>query len=154
VGWALAYLSLALMLVLVISWISGLLVKSTEAPQKELVEILSGTQGLIPVILLFVAVAGLAPYFEEMLFRGFLLPLLGHRLERVFGKRHAWSLALLASGLLFGIIHLQPRALPALGTLGIVLGFAYLRTGTLWCAILVHAFWNAGQFAFMRIVSS
>lgn len=153
-GLALGYLFLALLLVLIVSWISSLFFKPSETPQKELVEMLSDTEGFIPVTLLFMTVAGLAPFFEELLFRGFILPAFGQRLENMFGKHNAWLLAVLASGLLFGVIHLKPMALPALGTLGIMLGFATLRTGTLWSAILVHALWNAGQFAFMRLLMS
>ena len=59
-------------------------------------------------------------------------------------------LALASSGLLFGLIHLQPLALPTLTTLGFVLGLAVLRTGNLLTSILVHGLWNGGVFLLMR----
>jgi hypothetical protein len=87
-------------------------------------------------------VAGLAPLFEELLFRGFLLPLLARR------GRLAWALALTA--LLFGAIHLQPMGLPILCTLGFVLGLAMRQTASLRTPIVVHACWNGGLFLLMR----
>jgi len=37
--------------------------------------------------------------------------------------------------------------------LGIVLGFAFLRTGNLLTAILVHGLWNGGIFILMRFLA-
>ena len=60
------------------------------------------------------------------------------------------ALALAASALLFGAIHLQPVGLPTLATLGGVLGLAVRQTGSLRTPILVHACWNGSLFLLMR----
>ena len=91
---------------------------------------------------LFLTITLLAPCFEELLFRGFLLPVLARRLPL------AWALVL--SALLFGAIHLQPAGLPVLGTLGLALGLAMHRTASLRTPILVHACWNGCQFLLLR----
>ena len=83
----------------------------------------------------------LAPAFEELLFRGFLLS----ALHRAFGA----LAALVVSGAAFGLIHLQPAGLPTLTVLGLVLGLARLRTGSLLPPILMHAAWNGGVFLLM-----
>lgn len=117
-------------------------------PQKELMELIGGSWGMLSVALLFLTVAGLAPFFEELLFRGALLGWLAPRMPGSRGP----LLAVVISGLAFGAIHLQPAALPTLGTLGIILGWACLRTRSLWASILVHALWNGCVFAFTRLL--
>lgn len=119
-------------------------------PQKELMELIGGAWGVPAVVLLFLTVAGLAPLFEEVLFRGALL---GWLQTRLAGRSWGPAAALVLSGLAFGAIHLQPAALPTLGTLGIVLGWAALRTGSLWASVLVHALWNGSVFALTRLLA-
>ncbi len=68
----------------------------------------SCTSGPPTVVLLFGTVALLAPAFEELLFRGFLLPWLGQRLETRLGIRPGRLLAAVLTGLGFGLMHLQP----------------------------------------------
>jgi hypothetical protein len=76
------------------------------------------------------------------LFRGAVLPTLA--------RRWGWAPAILASGLLFGLIHLQPAGLPTLGALGLVLGAAVRRSGSLLSAVVLHALWNGAVFLFLR----
>jgi membrane protease YdiL (CAAX protease family) len=84
----------------------------------------------------------LAPLFEELLCRGFLLP--------VLARRQPLTLALLLSALAFGAMHLQPGGLPVLSTLGLVLGLAMRHTGSQRTPVLVHACWNGTLFLLMR----
>ncbi|BDU78723.1 CPBP family intramembrane glutamic endopeptidase [Mesoterricola sediminis] len=123
-----------------------------QPPQKELMEMLARTRGPLAVAMTFLTVAVAAPVFEEVLFRGFLLPWLGERLAARMGPRAGWHLAVVVSGLAFGAMHMQPLGMPTLGTLGIVLGMAYLRTGNLLTSILVHGLWNGGIFLAMRLL--
>lgn len=146
----LGFFALAFTAVLAVSVALSPFLRAAEPPQKELIELLSRMRGPLSVGLLFLTVAVVAPLFEELLFRGLLLPWLGERLEARLGRRGGWLLAVAVSGLLFGAMHLQPLGLPTLGTLGIVLGFAFLRTGNLLTSILVHGLWNGGIFLFMR----
>ncbi len=145
-AWAPAFLGLAVALVMGLAMVLGPFLKSDQAPQRELVDLLRGLSGWAPTVAMFLVVAGLAPFFEETLFRGFLLPVLARR----------WSMtwALLASALLFGAIHLQPLGLPTLSALGLVLGLAMRRTGSLWTSILVHGCWNGAVFILMRTLAS
>ena len=141
-AWGGAFLALAVFLVITVALVSSLALKPEQSPQRDLQELLRGLSGWAANLALFLTVAGLAPLFEELLFRGFLLP--------VLAWRHPMALALAATALLFGAIHLQPAGLPVLGTLGLALGLAMRQTGSLRAPILVHACWNGSLFLLMR----
>lgn len=82
-----------------------------------------------------VTVVVLAPVLEELLCRGILLESLR--------ARYGVVTALWASSLFFAAIHLHiTLALNAL-VLGMILGFIYLRTDSLYATILLHGFHNA-----------
>jgi membrane protease YdiL (CAAX protease family) len=56
--------------------------------------------------------------------------------------RRRWIAISLAS-LAFGAVHLQqPHAIAALAVLGLLIGYAYERTGSLLPPILIHALFN------------
>jgi membrane protease YdiL (CAAX protease family) len=149
----LGFFVLALAAVLAVALVLSPLLPAGESPQRELLELLAHLRGPWAVVLLFLTVAVLAPCFEELMFRGFLLPWLGERLGPVLGERRGRLLALAISAASFGVMHMQPLGLPTLTTLGLVLGLAFLRTGNLTTAILVHGLWNGGVFILMRAMA-
>lgn len=75
-----------------------------------------------PRILLWVALVVLAPLFEELLFRGFLIP----GLEASWGR---WA-AVVVSSLLFAVIHFQYDLFDMAGVLGLGLIFGAARVTT------------------------
>jgi len=84
-------------------------------------------------ILVFLAVAVMVPVGEELLFRGVVL--------RVLFRHSSPGLAVLLSGLLFGVIHPLFSA-PAVAVLGLWFGALVFWGGNLWYAILAHGVWN------------
>jgi len=77
-----------------------------------------------------------APIAEECFFRG----LLQTTMVDLFRSR--WAAIVLASAA-FGAVHIgQPHVVPALIFLGVLLGYAYERTGGLLAPILIHAMFN------------
>lgn len=86
-----------------------------------------------PIAVLFTCV--LAPFLEEMLFRGIVL--------RSFLRQYSRTGAILGSSLLFGIAHLNVYQFATAFIAGIVLGWLYERTRSLWPCILLHAAGNA-----------
>jgi membrane protease YdiL (CAAX protease family) len=76
-----------------------------------------------------------APIFEEIMFRGFLLSSLTRYLP-------VWG-AILVSGFVFAIAHLNISEVLPLAILGIVLGFVYTRSRNLLASMLVHCLWNS-----------
>ena len=84
---------------------------------------------------MWVAVLALcAPLWEELMFRGFLLPSLARYLP-------AWG-AVLASSLLFSMVHFTRDGFLPLTLLGVVFGAVYVRTRNLLPAVLLHSAWN------------
>ena len=80
---------------------------------------------------LTVAAATVAPFCEEVAFRGWLLTALR--------TRHSTSAAVVLSGLLFAVMHLDPVRFSALVTLGVLYGWLTWRSGSIWPAVLAHA---------------
>ncbi len=77
-----------------------------------------------------------APAAEEIFFRGFVQTFL----LNVTGRR--WAAIVMASTA-FGLVHVrQPQAVAALFVLGVLLGYAYERTGSLLPPIAAHAMFN------------
>ncbi len=87
-----------------------------------------------------------APIFEEIMFRGFLLPSLT-RYVSVTG-------AILISGLIFAVAHLSLSEVLPLATLGIVLGFVYTRSRNLLAPMLLHCLWNSGTLISLFVLGS
>ena len=77
----------------------------------------------------------LAPVLEEMLFRGIIL--------RSFLQQYRQRKAILLSALLFGFAHLNIYQFVVASLLGLLLGWLYERSRSLWPGILLHASYNA-----------
>jgi membrane protease YdiL (CAAX protease family) len=81
-----------------------------------------------------------APLLEEVLFRGLVQNMfrtvLRGRSERFLAARDIIAIVLTAA--LFALIHGTISGFPPLFVVGLMCGFAYLRTGTLWAAVGVH----------------
>jgi len=98
--------------------------------------------------LLWLVAGVLAPVFEELLFRG----LLQSWFRSASGT--AW-LAICTCGLLFGAIHAQQwQNVPALMALGIALGYAYERSGSLTLAIVFHCLFNLRTLLVLALAGS
>jgi len=120
-----------------------------DAPQQGLLDLLARARGL-ELGAFFLTAVILAPIFEEILFRGILLPWLQERLSGRLGVRVGTGLALGFSATLFGLTHLEPGGLPTLVLLGFCLGGAYIRSRSLWVPILIHAAWNGSLLILNR----
>ncbi|MFM7087618.1 MAG: lysostaphin resistance A-like protein [Cyanobium sp.] len=87
----------------------------------------------------------LAPLFEELLFRGVLLP--------VLARRWGAAVAVLASALIFALAHLSLSELAPLFVLGVGLGWLRWRSGRLGASVLMHALWNALTFLNLLVLA-
>lgn len=79
-----------------------------------------------------------APVFEEVLYRGFLLPALACFLPM-------WA-AIPASSVLFALHHLNPTGVLPLTVLGLIWAVLYTQSRNLTVPILIHAMWNSRVF--------
>jgi membrane protease YdiL (CAAX protease family) len=94
---------------------------------------------MINQILLFAAVAVIAPLLEELLFRGLLQKSLSHKMP-------VWG-AIAISALIFGAMHMDFYAMPPLVIMGVIFGVIYHLTGSLRVTILLHMINNAAALA-------
>lgn len=118
-------------LVLVNSVMGALLVAAFPLSERELALFRQMAEPTVATTLLSCA---LAPMLEEMLFRGVIL--------RGFLQRFPPRPAILLSATLFGVAHLNLYQFVAATVLGIVLGWLYERTRSLWPGVLLHAAYN------------
>jgi uncharacterized protein len=79
-----------------------------------------------------------APFIEEMLFRGIFL--------RSFLHQYSVRQSIVFSSLLFGIAHLNIYQAIGAFLLGVVFGWLYVRTRSLWPSIIAHGAYNLACF--------
>lgn len=104
------------------------------------------SQDKFALFILFITASIAAPIFEEIMFRGFLLPSLTRYVPV--------SSAIVISGLLFAIAHLSLAEILPLMTLGIILGIVYTRSRSLLASIMVHSLWNSGTLFTLFVLGS
>ncbi len=91
------------------------------------------------------AASAFAPaLFEELLFRGMMLPAL-----ESMGRKAA----IFISGMLFALMHARVEAFPSHILAGMVLALLVLDTGSLYTAMLYHAIYNGSILVISYVVS-
>ena len=123
--------------VLLISLIMNSLIENQNG-SNPLLEIVLNNNNYLSFILLFITTSLLAPVFEEIIFRGVLLP----TLSREFGI----ILGIIISAFIFAIAHLSLGEMPPLFILGIGLGITRIASGSLLSSVIMHSLWNGLTF--------
>ncbi len=123
--------------VLLTSLITNLIVDNQNG-SNPLLEIVLNDNNYFSFILLFLTTTLLAPLFEELIFRGVLLPIL----SRDFGV----LLGVTISAFIFALAHLSISEMPPLFVLGIGLGITRIISGRLFSSIIMHSLWNGMTF--------
>lgn len=90
------------------------------------------------MIFAFITVAIAASLLEEVLFRGIIL-------DGFLRNYSPWK-AIIWSAFLFGLVHMNPYQFIAAFSIGIIMGWIYWKTGSLWLCILVHFLNNSFGF--------
>ena len=80
--------------------------------------------------LMFFLLSVAAPILEEMLFRGIIL--------KYLLKKYRPLTAIIISSLVFGLFHMNIWQFVGAGLLGMLLGYLYWRSGTLFYPVLIH----------------
>ena len=137
------------LLVLAYSFFYDLLFEIPNAELEFFADPSSANDPLI-LFLIFVVLAICAPFFEEMIFRGYILD----SLRRMYSD----IAAIIISGVFFGFWHyaiFDPLNFFQVGQT-MIGGFLYawlrLRTGSIWPCIVCHFIWNGTIFFFEFIV--
>ncbi len=131
-------------LVLLIGWLMNEII-GDQGGSNPLLELVLGGDEFIPLFLLLITTVVLAPIFEELVFRGILLPVLVSKVGKISG--------VLLSALVFALAHLSVGELPPLFVLGIGLGLMRLSSGRLFPCALMHSLWNGVTFISLLLVA-
>ena len=131
-------------LVLLVGWLMNEII-GDQGGSNPLLELVLGSNEFIPLFLLLITTVVLAPVFEELVFRGILLPVLVSKVGKISG--------VLLSALIFALAHLSVGELPPLFVLGIGLGLMRLSSGRLFPCALMHSLWNGVTFISLLLVA-
>lgn len=85
--------------------------------------------GPFGIVVTVIGAAVIAPLTEEFAMRGIVMGSL-----RKFGEKFA----IITSAVLFGLMHGNLRQIPFAFIVGLILGFAVCKTGSLWTSVAIH----------------
>ena len=85
--------------------------------------------------------------FEELVFRGFLI-------SKMIASGISETGAILMSGAIFAVSHMQPLNLLVMFFAGVCLGFVYMRFKNIKYSMILHFFFNAVQIVIGYLVGS
>lgn len=113
--------------------------QGSDNPVLSQISMIANSNNVVAIVLLYFTVAAAAPFFEEIIFRGFLYGSLKTRIG-IFP-------AILISAFVFAFIHFDKGGALMLFALGPVLAVSYERTRSLLPSMVAHGLWNGGSFA-------
>ena len=122
-----------------VTWVQD----SLGAKPQEAVTLVQEASDVGLLVAIAVSAIIIAPIAEELIFRGYLYPVVKRFTDRWFAS--------IFSGVLFGVIHFNVMGLPMLALMGIILAVIYEKSGSLWVPIGCHAAFNATQFVLILI---
>ena len=134
---------MVLPLVLLTAWVVTTLF-GDQGGSNPLLELVLSSKDPFALLLLLITTIVLAPVFEEIVFRGALLPVLANRFDMRWG--------VIVSAFVFAVAHLSVGELAPLFVLGIGLAILRLRSGRLFPCILMHSLWNGITFANLILI--
>jgi membrane protease YdiL (CAAX protease family) len=123
------------------AWITELVGGDTT---QEMVKALQEETNIVVLALMSLVTVIGAPVSEEIIFRGYIYP----ATKRLSGS----PCAVLFSGALFAVVHLNLAALLPLFVLGMLLAVLYEATGSLWMPIAVHLVFNLGTVVMQQLM--
>lgn len=95
--------------------------------------------GVFGFLLSFIATAIVPALIEEFACRGIVLGVL---------KKYGQTFAIISSSLIFGIMHGNFEQIPFAVLVGLVLGYIYVKTGSIWPCMAIHCVNNAASVVF------
>ena len=92
----------------------------------------------------YFVIALLAPVVEEVVFRGAILR------QLLSGMQSKWG-AICISAILFALIHFNPAQIPHAFLMGLLMGWLYMRTGSIMPGVVFH--WSNNTVAYLMAVA-
>ena len=148
-GWACSMRGVAMVLSLVGVLLFIILVLAIRGPSS-IMELLTKSNPLLQLdsfdmVMNLVLISVVAPIMEEIMFRRLFLDAL-----RPFGD----LVAILYSGLAFGLLHMNVQQITYACGLGIMLGYVMTKTNNLLCCIGLHATLNASTAVLLPLLEN
>lgn len=131
---------MGLSLVFIINGILGIVIAVTEL---DLTYIPASMYESYSLIFLLITVGVIAPVFEELFFRGLILG----RLLRAYGA----SLAVLISGIIFSISHLNLSQSLFVFPIGLLCGILVVHTKSVFSAVWLHIVYNVANIYLVKM---
>lgn len=144
VSWTVGFYLFFVLLVMLLDRIGlkeWLVARLGEEQQQEIVNEMINADDLGRKVVLILGACVIAPVAEEIIFRGYLYPVVKRYTEPV--------VAALFTGVVFGAIHGNAWAVILLSLFGVLLAVLYEKSGSLWACILCHAMFNGINTVFM-----
>ncbi len=145
------YTFIALIFIFIFSFIYVFALKfffGIEAPQSKIEQLVSNNN--VSGNILIVVTAVIAPFCEEIYFRGFLYS--------AFKKNFGVTIALFLSSLLFSLAHLELYSFIPILVIGWILAYIFEKTKSIFTAIILHSVYNLilisillGKFQFVKM---
>lgn len=104
----------------------------------------AGASNSVTIIVFYLTLGVMAPFFEELLFRGYLLASLKPRIGAFF--------SIMASSFLFASMHFDRGGMLMLFAIGLVLGYTFNRTRSIVPPMIAHGLWNSGSFTMALVL--
>lgn len=90
-------------------------------------------KGIFGFLLCFISTVAVPAFVEEFACRGLILGAL---------RKYGNGFAIICSSVIFGLMHGNFEQIPFAFLVGLVLGYVYVQTDTLWISVGIHAFNN------------
>ncbi|MBN1299333.1 MAG: CPBP family intramembrane metalloprotease [Actinobacteria bacterium] len=129
------YSFVALLAIFLLSFVYVLALKfllGIEAPSSKIEELISNNN--VSSNILIVVTAVVAPFCEEIYFRGFLYS--------AFKKNFGVNIGLFLSALLFALAHLELYSFIPIMLIGWILAYIFEKTGSIFTVIFLHSVYN------------
>lgn len=101
--------------------------------------------GVFGFLLSFIATAIVPALVEEFACRGIVLGML---------KKYGETFAIIASSIVFGVMHGNFDQMPFAIMVGLILGYIYVKTGSIWISVAVHCVNNAISVIFNYLANT
>lgn len=123
--------------------IGGIIISLSPAAQETMVELESVLKIPDNILLNLLLVAVVPAICEEFLFRGFIFSSLRGKNDKDRNNSKRVRNAIIISGLMFGIMHMDFTKIITTGILGIGIAYVVYKTGSIFTGVLIHFVNNA-----------
>lgn len=138
---------LAFGLVTPLTWLEEFIPEAwrTDLIGDEMGKMINSTEGYFVICML-------APLAEEIVFRGAMIRALRTWLADRKGSevQHTW-IAIFISAFLFACIHMNPAQIPHAMIMGVILGWLFVKSGSIVPGVIVHWINNSMAYVFVKM---